>query len=271
MLVGRFGSRLIGSGIRAGAATGTGQNVAMDESLSPTLEVLSDRSMPGFRRRGLGDWVLRAALGATGRANSVWPTGEPGVPVEEAVDQVEDWYAALGLAPVFQLFDGADPGLVAELDLRGYADREGALVMTGEIRRLSLPPGPTGVRAVLEAEAPPHHRVLMGDDVRLAELTAADLERRFVTVVDGENGLLGGGVAVLDGPWVGVFAMKTLPGARRRGVASRVLAEIGGWALASGADRMWLQVMGSNAGARALYRRVGLVESHSYGYRRAGD
>jgi len=57
---------------------------------------------PAERDR-LGDWVLRAADGFTGRANSVLPVGDPGLPLEDAVARCESWYAARGLPSQFCL------------------------------------------------------------------------------------------------------------------------------------------------------------------------
>src|SRR5215207_4225414 len=50
----------------------------------------------------LGGWLLRAAGGFTGRANSCLPLREPGRPLPEAVDRVERWYGSRGLVPAFQ-------------------------------------------------------------------------------------------------------------------------------------------------------------------------
>ena len=50
---------------------------------------------------GQHGWLLRAADGFTGRANSVLAVGDPGLPLVEAVDRVEAWYAARGLPPRF--------------------------------------------------------------------------------------------------------------------------------------------------------------------------
>src|SRR5438270_176346 len=47
----------------------------------------------------LGEWLLRAAGGFTGRANSALAAGDPGMPLPQAVDQVCRWYAARGLPP----------------------------------------------------------------------------------------------------------------------------------------------------------------------------
>jgi N-acetylglutamate synthase len=41
------------------------------------------------------------------------------------------------------------------------------------------------------------------------------------------------------------------------------------WAAGRGAHSVYLQVVASNAPARALYRRTGFIEHHRYHYRRA--
>src|SRR5271170_5952973 len=45
----------------------------------------------------LGSWLLRAAGGFTGRANSALATGNPGMPLADAVAEVCRWYTARGL------------------------------------------------------------------------------------------------------------------------------------------------------------------------------
>ena len=51
----------------------------------------------------LGDWLLRAAQGFTGRANSALPLGDPGVPLPAAVAAVQDWYRRRALPPMIVL------------------------------------------------------------------------------------------------------------------------------------------------------------------------
>jgi N-acetylglutamate synthase len=48
----------------------------------------------------LGAWLLRANGGFTGRANSALPLGDPGLPLAQAVDEVEAWYRARALLPM---------------------------------------------------------------------------------------------------------------------------------------------------------------------------
>jgi [ribosomal protein S18]-alanine N-acetyltransferase len=70
-----------------------------------------------------------------------------------------------------------------------------------------------------------------------------------------------------------LLAIATLPEARRRGVARRLLGELCDWARAAGAHRVTLEVARSNAAARQLYETAGFSEFNvRRGYYRAtGD
>ncbi|SFM95674.1 Acetyltransferase (GNAT) family protein [Pseudonocardia ammonioxydans] len=98
------------------------------------LERLRSDAWPAPVRRELGGWLLRAAGGYTKRANSTLALGDPGMPVEAALDQVREFADEHGIAPLVQAPVGspgsnrileagwrvADPGeclvLVASLD-----------------------------------------------------------------------------------------------------------------------------------------------------------
>jgi GNAT superfamily N-acetyltransferase len=102
------------------------------------------RAWQPVERARLGDWELRAAVrdrphrAFTRRANSVLPLGDPGVPLDEALTFVRDWYARRGLHPYIQTADGA-PGaqelLGGELQARGWV-----LEVTSEVRTAPLTP-----------------------------------------------------------------------------------------------------------------------------------
>jgi N-acetylglutamate synthase len=86
----------------------------------------------------LGEWLLRAADGFTGRANSALPLGDPGRPLPEAVTAVAEWYRRRGLRPMIVLPQGAAPDhLENHLNERGWLPRSGpAFVMVGELAGL---------------------------------------------------------------------------------------------------------------------------------------
>ena len=90
----------------------------------------------------LGGWLLRAADGFTGRANSALPAGEPGMPLAEAVGLVREWYRARGLpAMIAVAYPAGRPGendLDEVLADHGWTLRRGAAtVMTALAGRLA--------------------------------------------------------------------------------------------------------------------------------------
>ncbi len=196
----------------------------------------------------------------------MWVRGDPGCAVTTAIDRVEHWYSQRAMTPIFQVFEGSDPEVDRELDSRGYRTVTGAAVMTADLEGLDLGTPSMG-RSSSSGSADPSFASLVGDDDRLAETVMTPLDKCFVTVFDDDGGLLGGGLGVVDGRWLGVFAMNTRPEARRRGVARRVLGELIERGRENGAATSWLQVMPTNDVAGELYRSVGFVESHEYHYR----
>src|SRR5207247_8673863 len=83
----------------------------------------------------LGEWRVRAAAGSAGRASSALPLGDPGLPLPEAVTEVEEWYRRRDLRPMIVLPQGAAPepleNLLAE---RSWVPRPGpAFVMTADV------------------------------------------------------------------------------------------------------------------------------------------
>ena len=71
-----------------------------EESVAISIPDLEQRAALGWRapeEDQLGDWLLRAADGFTGRANSALAVGDPGRPLDRAAPVVRDWYRARGL------------------------------------------------------------------------------------------------------------------------------------------------------------------------------
>ena len=57
------------------------------------LEVIAAKGWRATEEERLGGWLLRAAQGFTGRANSALAAGDPEIPLVEAVLAVRRWYA----------------------------------------------------------------------------------------------------------------------------------------------------------------------------------
>src|SRR3954447_7417932 len=109
-------------------------------SMADLQRVMVD-GWPPLERASLGGWMLRAAGGFTGRANSVLPLGDPGRPLPDAVQAAEAWYRQRGLRPMFSLFGAggvtvSDDVLGSLLASRGYTDVNRSVVMTAAVASL---------------------------------------------------------------------------------------------------------------------------------------
>lgn len=232
------------------------------------LERIAARAWPAAEEMHLGGWMLRAAGGHTGRANSCWALAQPDRPLDEAISMVEAWYGERGLEPLFRTTDGAtDPANLAErLAARGYACEIETLTMLGPLvpqpdAGVSLSPEPdAGFREVLFGV---RHRGDGDAQERLEVLSRIASPVAFARL-DLAEGPAAVGVCAVEGDWVGLSAMRTLDHARRRGLARRVVGALHAFAAGSGATRGYLQVEAANAPAIALYRSLGFAPAYAY-------
>jgi len=251
------------------------------------VELAATHGWPGLEQARLGDWLLRAGGGFTGRANSCLAIGEPGRPLADAVAEVERWYAERGLPPTFALPEPLTRDLDALLHRQGWAAWNHALVMTGRLGDMlsaatgtSAPAG-TGLAAEVEVLPAPDPAWLSLYHYRgqatlpqgaVAVLAAVDGEAGFARVVtEGRVTAIGRG-AVTQGPdgnrWLGMTAIEVDPGSRRRGLGRAVVVALARWGIERGAEEVYLQMAVENDAARALYEGLGLSEHHRYHYRR---
>jgi N-acetylglutamate synthase len=243
------------------------------------LERVAAAHWRGTQEEWLGDWLLRAAGGFTGRANSALPLGDPGLPLDDALAVVTRWYRDRGLPAMIAVpmpleADGPGRELDEHLAQRSWPARPGpAFVMVADLP-LALPAdGPAAGPAVLLSPEPDdfwaaryHYR---GQEhlppVARRVLTSAR-EQFFVSIRDGGEVLAIARLSIADG-WAGLTAVEVHPGHRRQGLGGAITAAACRVAQQRGIPRAFLQVEVDNAPARALYRRLGFRYSHRYHYR----
>jgi N-acetylglutamate synthase len=224
----------------------------------------------------LGDWLLRAAAGFTGRANSALAAGDPGVPLAEAVDRVRDWYAKREQPALIAIPYPAGRAHGIELDrvlsAAGWALRAGpATVMTADAGDVAAAAGARTVAIDIDAEpddawlACYHYRGQELPPVALRLLMSAQWQA-FASLREGGETVAIGRVAAGEG-WAGLTAVEVDARHRRRGLGTAVTTALAEAAAAHGAHRLYLQVEDGNEGARALYRRIGFSDHHGYHYR----
>jgi N-acetylglutamate synthase len=230
-----------------------------------------------------GGWRLRAAEGFTGRSNSVLPLGPPPSPLPEAIDRVEDWYAArqlparfcvlwpLGSGPGEPAY-GTDP-LETELTARGYRLNYPTLVLTRSLAAAEAGGQPAHGLVVDVRDEPDdawlalyHYRGQELPPIAVRVLMSAPAQAfASVRTPDGEAVAIGR-VASARG-WTGIAAVEVAPSQRRRGLAQIVMAALLGWGRAQGDRAAYLQVARDNTAALALYDRLGFTSHSGYHYR----
>ncbi|MGY1680871.1 GNAT family N-acetyltransferase [Geodermatophilus sp. SYSU D01176] len=236
------------------------------------LELLAARGWRGTEEGALGDWLLRAGGGFTGRANSALVVGDAGRPLPEAVDGVTSWYADRDLRPCAVLPGRQARDADAALAAAGWERDEDVLVLTAPVTLAAA----DGVPVALSPEPddawlagyryrgrplPPSARAVLtnAEDVVFASVRRDPPLAPPAAVARG---------VVTDG-WLGVAAVTVEERYRRQGLATAVMAAVQRWGAERGARWLYRQVAASNAPARALYRAAGLIEHHRYHHRYA--
>jgi len=238
------------------------------------LEELAMNALPALESERYDGWILRAAGGYTGRANSAAPLGPGELRPADKISYTETWYRSRRLTPMIRLTPAAQPSnLDLLLDERGYSLRdEGVSVQGCPLDGHDLP-----LDAVEVAEGPvpdPWLATLAGFQPRV-EQHLEEVRRLFsrlpattaFAMIRHEATPAAIGRAVLEGGRVGLFDVFTRPDRRGRGLATDITVALLGWGAGNGAARAYLQVVPSNDAANRLYRRLGFTEVYRYWYR----
>jgi N-acetylglutamate synthase len=247
-----------------------------------SLELVMAQHWQAAEQDWLGGWLLRATGGFTNRANSVLAIGEPGMPMDVAVTEVQDWYADRGLRPVAATpeprldEDNTEQLLAAAgaFHAAGWRPIEGAGAdvltgPTGDLRGVGrgLPRG-----LALRLQDNPdaawmeqyHYRGQAVPEHGVRLLTSAP-EQVFASIVDGDR-VIGVARGSMAERWTGLTAMEIDPAYRRQGLAQALIAAIAEWGWKRGARSMQLQVGETNQAALMLYLAAGLEVHHRYAY-----
>jgi ribosomal protein S18 acetylase RimI-like enzyme len=244
------------------------------------LEKVMAKGWRAVDQAGLGDWVLRASDGFTGRANSALVVGDPSLPLDKAVDYVERWYAERDRPPIFQLH-GA-PGFRVEqvpagatLLERGYVvggghpEWERVLVLTG--LAAAVPPlTEQSVPVVADAELKLEWLMSYAEQRTVvpgateAVLTGSD-GQLFLSVADPESKRIVALARMAIHPgWAGIFGLWVHPEHRRRGLASTIVSAVAMVARENNMPAIYLQVSADNTDAVAFWEELGFTVHHEY-------
>ncbi|GAA2493079.1 GNAT family N-acetyltransferase [Terrabacter carboxydivorans] len=246
------------------------------------LEKLMAKGWQALDRGGLGDWVLRASEGFTGRANSALVVGDPSLPLPQAIDFVEKWYDGRGRPTVFQVhgergFDvGTDPVAAALLE-RGYIvgggrdDWQRVLIMTGlsaAVPPLTEESVPVTADAELKLDwlqAYAEQRPIVPGATE-AVLTGSE-GQLFLSVTDPQSHRIIALARMAIHPgWAGIFGLWVHPDHRREGLASTLVSAVAMVARENNMPAIYLQVSADNTDGVAFWQELGFGVHHEYTY-----
>ncbi len=245
----------------------------MRHRISPDdLELVCAAGWPASVQERLGDWILRAAGGFTGRANSALPVGDPGMPLDSALQRVHAFYSRSGLPTQAQVVVGSEvmDALLSRHWTRSRPDEADVLVQVVPLEAARR------VRRADEAsaqvrlgEAPDDHWLRRygrssGADAAVVRSVLVGGER--VTFARIGDPALAIGRAVVTGDWVGLYAVEVAPDSRGQGLGSAVVTALLGWGAANGARSAYLQALADNSTGLSLYAPFGFRTHHSYRY-----
>jgi len=193
---------------------------------------------PDLRTAPVGDWVLRRSATSTARrANSVLAMGASGV--DDDYERVVDFYRRETGRPIAAVLPGsAEEELFRSHDWVAESDDADTVFRIASVARAR------------RGLAVPDH---------------VDLEEEG-TLVTARIGDRASGVAAYDRDWVGFRAVHVAPGHRGERLGLAVMAALLEWGAERGATTAYLQVIGDNERAIALYDRLNFREHHTYRY-----
>lgn len=235
------------------------------------LEALSTLTWPPREIKEMGQWRLRISDGVTYRANSVFvagppPFGEPGVAIEDAIEQVEKIYAASQLPAVFHLITPTYQEFADYLIDKGWKEKVGAAFMVCDITDSSEIAGTLIEKnlTLLNEDSPtPEFLALHNDEILEAIMNS--YPARYLSICSDGITIATARMAFSDS-WAIVTRLIVSESHRRQGLAELLMQACLGYSHAQGIEKMCLQVDRSNIGAQALYEKLGFRVHHTYSF-----
>lgn len=210
-------------------------------------------------------WTMHATDGFTRRVNCAVANGAPDTS-PDARTEIDQWLTDRGAALVVRVTPLLSDSTVASVTSEwSYRSVDDTVVMTAPVLTDSHPADVvtsnvndddffeliSGLNDRRPSSAPAWRRLLDRVSDRAAGVTI---------------GSVGAGIVVASGRFAAVYSVAVSPQARRAGVARRLMIGATNWAADQGCDTMFLQVLGTNSGALALYDTIGYAAVYRYQY-----
>ena len=228
------------------------------------IEQAALRAWPADEEERNETWLLRANGGYTKRANSAYAL--------ESADSTElstlrTWYAARGLPLVIRESSLCpNPALSQELARRSFRRFDETLIMTGNTggdidQRMHQAELEPWIGAYTQFEG-----ATKGDQRRHAKLVTSIPGHVLTAVLTSHDRAVACGLAVVEGPHMGLFDIATDQSQRRMGYGRSLVQSMLAWGAMQGAAIAYLQVLERNSAAIALYQGLGFREAYRNWY-----
>lgn len=246
-------------------------------SLAALIEELASNTWPAKYVQQYGSWTFRANEGASKRANSVLPlVAMPSYP--GWLDDVRAFYSSHRLPIRFSISDASPPELDPMLDQLGYVKETECSILIASARDVAsqagnrLPEGYSAsfctrpwsawMDAYVQIEGYAEEKQAQYRDIvsRIAPRTS------FILVQQGEEAV-GIGTVVAERGWAGFINIAVSDSYRQKGIGTFIMAALAEQAIRLGASNLYLQVVGDNEPALALYGKLGFTALYRYHYR----
>ncbi len=240
--------------------------------LERRIEEAALNSWPALQQMYYDGWLLRFARGYTKRANSITPLYSSLLPLEEKIETCEYFYKEKKLPTIFRLpsFLEIVPELDELLGRRGYRYVERTLVLATELTpgvhdydpALSIVSLTTWLSIFSQLSQSPIEKHQPHQ-----EILERIVSRTLFVVLRINKMPVACGLGVLENDIFGMFEIFTAPEQRKKGYGTQLVRVMLDWARRQGATQAYLQVVGTNQDALAVYERLGFRELYSYWYR----
>lgn len=266
------------------AGAGRGALMPDQARLAPEAAAAGDRLAARVEEAGLNatqsaeqllydGWLLRHCPGKARRARSVNAIADGRLGLQEKIDHCLAFYGRAGLPCLFRITPfSRPPGLDEALARRGFVAEDETRVMTLRLGE-AMAPADHPLDEIGIGEFARGAGELRGSSPQQVDAHAARLEasspllkaRRLARVEGGRT--IAVGQSVQEADLVGLYDIVTAEGARNRGMAKALTAELLRRASEDGAAHAYLQVSADNIVARHVYRKLGFADCYTYWYR----
>lgn len=247
-----------------------------DEDFAWRVEAACMNARPSPRQVMFDGWVARVAGGPTRRTNSLNPLRSARAELGPVLEASHAIYAAAG-QPTIVRCPTVAPDLAASLDALGWGVYDETCTVLADLERFggqadpATRVGPDANEDWLAARSRLNGSDEHADRVFRQMKACLVLPRCFAAGLD-EGRIVSVAYGVVDRGLLVVEAVATAAHARRRGWGRRTVSALMGRARTAGADRACLQVLATNAPARALYDALGFrTELYRYQYWQAAS